>query len=136
MLFPSNTVDRKMTINGARGCHPRIQDRFDLTVECIRRHYVGESSPLADTLRRYDSFFGLFGSFGAYVDYFLLNDIVTDGARQVRFHHPFDGFDASPLPPDLRSYMRYMDAAEGFVRARNRRIRHSRAQTNPSSHDA
>jgi len=37
MLFPGNRVGRKMTINGARGFHPRIKDRFDLTVECIRR---------------------------------------------------------------------------------------------------
>jgi hypothetical protein len=38
MLFPSNVVEGKMTINGARGCHPRLKDRFDLTVECIRLH--------------------------------------------------------------------------------------------------
>ena len=36
-LFPGNQIGRKMTINAARGCHPRINDRFDLTVECIRR---------------------------------------------------------------------------------------------------
>src|SRR5262245_9184691 len=33
MLFPGNKVDGKMTINGARGCHPRIRDRFDLTLK-------------------------------------------------------------------------------------------------------
>ena len=38
MLFPGNRIGRKMTINGARGFHPKIKDRFDLTVECIRRH--------------------------------------------------------------------------------------------------
>jgi len=52
MLFPSNSVDRKMTINGARGCHPRIKDRFDLTVECIRLHYSAQDSPLSNTLER------------------------------------------------------------------------------------
>ena len=46
MVFPGNQVDRKMTINGARGFDPRIADRFDLTVECIRRHYLDEPSPL------------------------------------------------------------------------------------------
>jgi hypothetical protein len=35
MVFPGNMVESKMTINAARGCHPRIKDRFDLTVECI-----------------------------------------------------------------------------------------------------
>ena len=39
MVFPGNRVDRKMTINAARGFHPRLKDRFDLTAECIRRHY-------------------------------------------------------------------------------------------------
>jgi hypothetical protein len=33
MVFPANRVGGAMTINGARGFHPRIKDRFDLTVE-------------------------------------------------------------------------------------------------------
>lgn len=41
MVFPGNRIDKKMTINQARGCHPRIRDRFDLTVEFIRLHCVG-----------------------------------------------------------------------------------------------
>ena len=36
MVFPCYRVDRKMTINQARGCHGWIRDRFDLTLECIR----------------------------------------------------------------------------------------------------
>jgi hypothetical protein len=60
IVFPGNKVDNKMTINGARGCHPRIKDRFDLTLECIRRHYSGERSPLSDTLARHADFFELF----------------------------------------------------------------------------
>lgn len=44
MVFPGNRVGRRMTINGARGFHPRIKDRFDLTLECIRRHYRDEWS--------------------------------------------------------------------------------------------
>ena len=47
MVFPAQRVGGKQTINAARAFHPRIKDRFDLTVECIRRHYLGESSPLA-----------------------------------------------------------------------------------------
>ena len=50
MSFPGNRVDGQMTINAARGFHPRIKDRFDLTVECIRRHYGGADSPLARSL--------------------------------------------------------------------------------------
>lgn len=51
IVFPGNRLDRKMTINGARGCHPRIKDRFDLTLECIRRHYRDERSPYVTRLR-------------------------------------------------------------------------------------
>lgn len=50
LVFPGNMVEGKPTINGARGCHAQIADRFDLTLECIRRHYLGQRSPLADTL--------------------------------------------------------------------------------------
>ena len=60
MLFLGNRVGGQMTINGARGCHPRIKDRFDLTVECIRRHYRTEDSPLRATLVRYADYFQLF----------------------------------------------------------------------------
>ena len=41
----------------------QIADPFDLTLECIRRHYLGETSPLAETLRRYEQFFALFEDF-------------------------------------------------------------------------
>ena len=46
MVFPGNQVDRKWTINQARGCTRSISDRFDLTLECIRRHYSDWESPL------------------------------------------------------------------------------------------
>jgi len=52
MIFPSNRIGRKNTINGARGFHRLIKDRLDLTVECIRRQYCGEWSPLWLTLAR------------------------------------------------------------------------------------
>jgi Family of unknown function (DUF6994) len=54
MIFPANQVDRKPTINGARGLHALIADRFDLTVECIRRHYLDEQRPeeCADALEK------------------------------------------------------------------------------------
>lgn len=57
IVFPARTVKRKPTINGARGMHPKIGDRFDLTLECIRSHYEGRDSPLSQTLGRYSSFF-------------------------------------------------------------------------------
>lgn len=122
MVFPSNVVDRRMTINGARGFHPRIKDRFDLTVECIRLHYQCERSPLSDTLSRYKSFFDLFENFRGYVDFFLLQDIVIDDYSAVRFHAPFAGFDKSPLPADLDAYLSYRQLVTQFIEARNKRI--------------
>ena len=72
MVFPGNRIDGKATINGARGFTRKIADRFDLTLECIRRHYLNQPSPLDDTLSRYGDFFALFGNFDGYVDHFLL----------------------------------------------------------------
>ncbi len=70
MVFPGNQIDRKWTINQARGCNRSISDRFDLTLECIRRHYSGRGSPLSGTLSRYADFFALFGDFRGYVSFF------------------------------------------------------------------
>lgn len=120
MLFPSNRVDGRPTINGARGMHPRIADRFDLTVECIRRHYVNEDSPLTGVLARYRDFFDLFESFENYVAFWLLDDIM-DG-DSVRFAMPFDDFTSSPVPHSVEGYEKYMRCSLDFLTARNRRI--------------
>lgn len=122
MVFPGNRVDGKMTINGARGFHPRIKDRFDLTVECIRRHYAGDDSPLSAVLARYADFFALFGNFAGYVDFFLLQDLVEANHAEVRFFTPFDGFGSSPVPLTRDEYLAYRDRAVWFIQARNRRI--------------
>lgn len=122
MVFPGDKRDRKMTLNGARGFHPRIADRFDLTLECIRLHYQGEESPLGVVLARYDDFFALFRDFRGYVDFFLLQDLVADDYSAVRFFLPFDGFVSRPVPTDLDSYREFKRASLEFVEARNRRI--------------
>ncbi|MBK9411767.1 MAG: hypothetical protein IPN47_27705 [Gemmatimonadetes bacterium] len=122
MLFPGNRVEGKMTINGARGFHPRIKDRFDLTVECIRRHYCHGQSPLSITLQRYAGFFALFGDFRGYVEFFLLQDLVTDDSSAVRFFTPFQDFTTSPLPSSPEAYRGYRQRAIEFIEARNRRI--------------
>ena len=76
MVFPAIKIDGRMTINQERGCTKAISDRFDFTVECIRRYYSGEQSPLSDVLRRYADFFTLFRDFAGYVEFFHLQDIV------------------------------------------------------------
>jgi hypothetical protein len=122
IVFPSHRIDRKPTINGARGLHWKIRDRFDLTLECIRRHYQKQDSPLGETLSRYADFFNLFGSFRGYVDFFLLQDIVSRGGSSIDFFLPFCGFNASPLPTDVSEYRLYRDRLVAFIVARNQRI--------------
>lgn len=121
IVFPGEKVGRQMTINGARGFHPRIADRFDLTLECIRRHYAGEESPLSAVLARYGYFFDLFVDFDGYVEFFLLHDLLR-GSGQVRFFIEFDGFERSPIPQNAAEYLSYRAASDDFIRARNRRI--------------
>jgi Family of unknown function (DUF6994) len=122
MLFPGNRVGRHMTINGARGFHPRIKDRFDLTVECIRRNYLNQNSPLSAALARYADYFRLFGGFRGYVEFFLLQDLVTDDCSAVKFFLPFDDFHSSPVPDNLAAYVNHRKLAVGFIEARNQRI--------------
>lgn len=117
MVFPGNRIDRKMTINQAKGCHPRIRDRFDLTVECIRQHYEGALNPLGEVLDRYDNFFALFGDFRGFVSFFFLNDLINDDSS-VEFFAP-----ASPaIPGDLGTYLEYRRRSIEFIQARNKRI--------------
>jgi hypothetical protein len=111
------------SINQRRGIHHRIRDRFDLTLECIRRHYAGEISPLADVLATYRDFFALFEDFSGYVDYFLLNDLVAEHSAAVRFLAAFDDFTGDPLPANsVAEYREYMLRSMHFIRARNQRI--------------
>lgn len=121
LIFPGNRIDGRQTINQARGTHPRIRDRFDLTLECIRRYYGGEQSPLAAVLERYADFFSLFGDFDGYVDFFMLQDLVgEDGA--ITFLHHFDNFTTPPVPNDAKGYLAYRQRSSAFITARNRRI--------------
>ena len=122
IIFPSNKVDNQMTINGARGFNPKILDRFDLTLECIRRHYFNEDNPLSDTLQRYNDFFSLFQNFQGYVDFFLLQDLVKDDYLSIKFCLPFVGFDNPALPDNIQDYRLYKENMTDFVLARNQRI--------------
>jgi len=122
MVFPGKQIDGKWTINQARGCTGQIGDRFDLTLECVRRHYNGDKNPLSSVLTRYSDFFDLFGSFRGYVDFFLLNDLVSDNFSSVKISAPFDDFKGSLIPNDVDEYKAYEHDARRFIEARNQRI--------------
>ena len=112
-----------LSINQARGMHPRIADRFDLTLECIRRQYVGLDSPLAEALRWYEDFFRLFDDFSGYVRFFLLDDLVSKDFTSVHFLIDFDDFQRTPLPSaSLDEYRGYMNRSMAFIRGRNERV--------------
>ncbi len=122
MVFPGNRLDGKLTINGARGLNRKIADRFDLTLECIRRHYLGQRSSLGETLARYRDFLTLFEDFRGYVEFFMLQDLVTDDCCAVRFFMPFDDFNSPSVPRDGDAYKEYRHLSIEFIEARNRRI--------------
>ena len=122
IIFPSNRVDGKSTINGARGFHPLIKDRIDLTLECIRRYYNNEISPLTEVLTRYSDFFGLFGNFQGYVEFFLLQDLVTENFSKIKFFMPFADFKTPAVPKTLEAYLAYKDHVIQFINARNQKI--------------
>jgi hypothetical protein len=122
MVWPANKVDGKLTINSARGFNRKISDRFDLTVECVRRYYLGVNSPLEPTLARYPEFFALFVDFHGFVEFFLLQDIVTDDYSSVKFFMPFDDFKPPAVPGDVPTYVAYRRSSIDFVEARNLRI--------------
>lgn len=123
IIFPCYRVAGAQTINQARGCNHRIRDRIDLTLECIRRYYQGENSPLYKCLCSYKSFFDLFVDFKGYVDFFHLQDLVTKNYSAVEFLTWFDGFHSNyPLPRTVEEYVDYIGRVMNFIRARNKRI--------------
>lgn len=122
IVFPANRINGKMTINGYRGFNQLIQDRFDLTLECIRLFYMQAKNPLTDVLDRYKVFFELFTDFKGYVDFFLLQDLVTSDYQSINYFLPFDRFEKNPLPKNLEEYLVYKKNVTKFVNKRNLRM--------------
>ncbi len=73
-------------------------------------------------MKRYERFFALFGDFDSYVQFFLLQDLVTDDRQEVKFLLPFNGFNNLAIPADLSSYLEFRQNSINFVEARNQRI--------------
>lgn len=122
MVFPGLRVSGQQTFNQKRGTHPRIRDRFDLSLECIRRHYAGEPSPLDSSIALSRGFFELFVDFPGYVSFFLLDDYVNDDGEVALFAH-HDGFDTDPLPKTPGEYREYIVNQVAAAKRRNERIR-------------
>lgn len=121
IIFPNNRTDGNHTINQARGVNSLIDDRFDLTLECIRRFYLGQTSPLYDTLLRYKNFFDLFNDFMDFIHFFLLEDLI-DEKQEIKFYLPFDNFNSPPEFLNIDDYLSYKKGVMNFIRQRNERI--------------
>ncbi len=120
-IFPNNRIDGKHTINGARGCISLIDDRFDLTLECIRLFYLGQESPLYYTLLRYKNFFDLFESFKGYIQFFFFDDLVDENEK-IKFYLPYDHFKTKPTFTEISDYFTYKKGVMNFIKSRNKRI--------------
>lgn len=98
-----------------------IDDRFDLTLECIRVFYLGQESPLYSTLLRYKEFFDLFDDFMGYIHFFLLDDLIDENSN-IQFYLPFDGFNTPPTFSNVSQYLLYKKGVMNFIKSRNTRI--------------
>lgn len=119
MIFPK----RSGGINQSRGMNIYICDRIDLTLECIRRYYNNEDSPLYNVLLKDKEFFDLFVNFKGFVDYFFLNDLVTDDYKHLKFLIGNGEFVKNPIPKTFDEYMTWMNKQQEFLEARNNRIK-------------
>jgi len=120
IVFPAHRKNG-FTINQARGVSRLICDRFDLTLECIRRFYQNEESPLFKTLTNYKDFFDLFVDFRGYIDFFHLQDFVAS-KEQIEFSLPFDNFNSPSLPQTIEAYSVYKEHVLDLISKRNNRI--------------
>lgn len=119
IIFPK----RLGGINQSRGCNPFIKDRWDLSLECIRRYYLGEKSPLYDILNMDKKFFDLFIDFKGYVDFFYLQDCVSSDYKKVEIWLGNSDFTHHPLPQTVDSYLLWIKNNLDFVEKRNQRIK-------------
>ena len=123
IIFPANVPKGKMSMDQRRGMLVKISDRFDLTLECIRRYYHGVDSPLYSCINDFKPFFDAFVDFRGYVEFFLLQDLVEEDYSQVKYWYPFPGeFYSNPLPQTPEEYLEYVDTVIDFLHRRNARI--------------
>ena len=123
IIFPSERISNHPTINAIRGIHPMIRDRFDLTLECIRRYYNDKGSPLSQYLKLYDWFFKWFVNFEGYVKFFHLEAYVNKEGL-VDFLIPFNEFKKEDaLPKSLEMYEMFINNLTNKIIERNKMIK-------------
>ena len=119
IIFPKHPS----SMNQNKGTDPLISDRWDLTLECIRRYYDGLNSPLYDTIKRDKAFYDLFVNFKGYVDFFFLQDAVSDDYSKVNIWCGNADFEEEGLPKSVDEYFAFLDKELDFLDKRNARIK-------------
>jgi hypothetical protein len=66
--------------------------------------------------------FGLFRDFCGYIDFFLLQDLVTENYSEIKFYLSFDNFMSVPNFHSVGDYLLYQERAIDFINKRNNRI--------------
>ncbi len=118
IIFPVH----RYSFNQARGMNAKIRDRWDWSLECIRRFYIGEDSPLAKQMKSDTEFYKLFVNFQGFVEFFYLQDCVTDDWK-VRTWTEGIPFERPAFPQSVEEYWRFIEHEIIFVEKRNKRIR-------------
>lgn len=122
MIFPK--TNREISINCQRGINRLIKDRFDLTLECIRRYYNKDfDNPLSETLKKNANFFNLFIDFKGFVDFFLLQDLVIEDYSAIKLFLQNDlTFTKDPRPQVVADWFVFYKNQMEFLENRNNRI--------------
>lgn len=114
IIFP-----KKDSINVVRGRNGKIKDRFDLTLECIKKQYEKEDNPLAYVLQKnWNDFFCRFRDFNEYVHFFMLEDYLDEKGNVMRFIANEDHI----LPQNLGEYDEYIKHISSVIEKRTARI--------------
>lgn len=119
LIFPKNGC---FSINSCRGTNRQIKDRFDLTIECVRRFYNNQASPLTETFNKNKEFFDLFVDFKGYIDFFLLQDIIDQDYSSVNYYLDPVDFNRDPYPMNTSEWHMLYNKQMQFLEKRNQRI--------------
>lgn len=118
IIFPKNGVAN--SINTSR--YSLLKDRFDLTLECIRRYYKSESSPMSKVLQANAQFFALFCDFKGYVNFFFLQDLVNDDYSKINYFNSVNKIENVSYPQTEEDWLDLYKNQMDFVEKRNKRI--------------
>lgn len=118
IIFPKK--DKKVSINVARGNYRgKIKDRFDLTLDCIKKQYESRDNSLSWILQEYwDEFFGRFYDFNEYVHFFMLEDYLDEKNEVIRLIDNEEHI----LPKTLEEYDEYIKRISSIIDKRTQKI--------------